>query len=131
MQWDGAASSAAAGDATRQSGANIRSLNKRSLRTLKGNEAQGTTVAVCVYLDREQYKIQKKHTWREERKLLETVLSSWMVAGFAHITITCNHAINCARGKRVIPHTFYPKWECLKQYRTHTQFVLTASLQLF
>lgn len=49
-------------------GANIRSLNKGSLRTLKGNKAQGAAVAVCVYLDREQYKIQKKRSSHMKRR---------------------------------------------------------------
>lgn len=57
---NGAVSSAA----NRQSGANKRSLNKKSLRTLKRNEAQGAAITVCVYYRQNNTKSKTIHQTR-------------------------------------------------------------------
>lgn len=100
----GAVSSAAAADVNRQSGANKGSLNKRSLRTLKCNEAQGAAITVYVYYRPKTIQNLKrsiKHEDHGESCWRLNTVSSQMVLRFAHITITCNHAANCAQGKTV------------------------------
>lgn len=127
---DGAASSAAAGDATRQSGANIRSLNKRSLRTLKGNEAHG--VAVCVYYRQRTIQNPKKYLSHMKRREKATGDRTVILDGVGF----CSHPNNeqscykLCRGQKSNTSYLLPEMgtpETISQ--THT--VLPARLQLF
>lgn len=128
---DGSTPSVAAVDAPRQSGANKRSLNTRSLRTLKGNKAQGAAVAVFVYYRQRTIQNPKKRPsnkeWREScwrQNRAPSFVSD--AAGF------CSHHNNvqsCCKlyekQKYVIPFT------CNGNAWNNTHFVLPTRLHSF
>lgn len=73
---------------------NIRSLNKRSLRTLKGNEAQGTAVAVCVYYRQRTIQNPKKASATQEEQRESCWRQNWVLSVAVDGVGFCSHHNN-------------------------------------